>query len=58
MKRYVPEKYKIMYEKAINKKSRKSAIRSFCLECVSYSEHEVRLCTDKSCPLYSYRLSG
>ncbi len=50
MERDIPNKYRIMYSK--RDKSRKSAIRSFCLECVGYSEEEVRLCQDKDCPLF------
>lgn len=56
--RKIPKKYVPMYEKAMNRKSRKAAIRSFCLECVSYSEQEVKNCTDPACPLFLYRLSG
>ena len=56
MEREVPQKYKAMY--ARRKSSRKAAIRSFCLECVGYSEPGVKLCTDKACPLFMYRLKG
>ncbi len=31
------------------------AIRHNCLECVSWSAHEVKHCTAKLCPLYPYR---
>ena len=56
--RKIPKKYNSMYNKALAKKSRKAAIRSFCLECVGYSEKEVKVCTDDGCPLYRYRLNG
>ena len=56
MERNIPEKYQLMYNR--RKKSRKAAIRSFCLECVGYSENEVSLCPDVGCPLYLFRLSG
>lgn len=56
--RTVPKKYKGLYAKAIAKKSRKAAIRSFCLECVSYYPDEVKKCTDEGCPLYKYRVKG
>jgi len=56
IKRNIPEKYQKMY--ARRTKSRKAAVRSFCLECVGYSETEVELCTDKTCPLYPWRLRG
>jgi len=31
-------------------------IRKNCIECSCGSEVEVRLCTDKKCPLYPYRM--
>ena len=58
MERLVPKKYQKLYEKAISGRSRKAAIRSFCIECVGYFEKEVRACTDPECPLYLYRLYG
>jgi len=54
----IPRKYKKLYEKAMNSKSRKAKIRFFCLECVGFSEIEVTLCTDKSCPFYDVRRGG
>lgn len=56
MERDIPRRYRKMYDR--RKKSRKAAIRSFCLECVAYSENEVRLCTDEGCPLFRWRLTG
>jgi hypothetical protein len=56
MMRNVPEKYRQMYAK--RKKSRKSAIRFMCLECLGFSEDEVRQCSDTSCSLFSWRLKG
>lgn len=32
------------------------AIRAKCLDCMSGSAHEVRLCPSSDCPLYAYRL--
>jgi len=52
----IPEKYQPMYDRRA--KSRKAAIRSFCLQCVGYSEEEVRLCSDHNCPLFAFRLVG
>jgi len=54
--RDVPKKYTGLYDKC--KKSRKAAIRSFCVECVGYVSFEVIKCTDKGCPLYSWRKTG
>lgn len=53
-----PRKYQAMYRRAWTGKSRKAAIRAHCLECVGYSEEEVRLCTAPACPLFEYRLKG
>jgi hypothetical protein len=32
------------------------AIRNHCLECTGWSAHEVKICTDKLCNCYPYRL--
>lgn len=56
--RIVPKKYRGLYSKAVNKTSRKAAIRSFCLECLCYQEKEVINCTDTNCPLWRYREHG
>lgn len=53
-----PPKYRNLYRRAWTAKSRKAAIRAFCLECVGWSEKEVRLCTAPACPLYEFRLRG
>ncbi len=54
----VPPKHRPAYRRAWDGNSRKSAIRAFCLECVGWSENEVRLCRSVECPLYKYRLQG
>ena len=56
MERQIPTKYQGMYNR--RKKSRKAAIRSQCMECVGYSEVDVKLCTDHACPLFKWRLRG
>jgi len=52
----IPRKYKALYDK--HKRSRKAAIRIHCLECVGYSEKEVKLCTDERCSLWKWRIEG
>jgi hypothetical protein len=37
------------------KASPRSAIKSFCCECMGYDRGEVTLCSDGACPLYLYR---
>ncbi len=54
----IPAKYRAMYRTAWKHKSRKKAIRAFCLECVGYMPSEVRLCTSPDCPLFEFRLEG
>lgn len=54
----VPAKYRSLYRRAWDGKSRKAAIRAFCLECVCWSKTEVRLCTAPACPLFEYRERG
>ena len=56
--RDVPEKYRRLYARAMAGRSQSAAIRSFCLECVGYDHDEVKNCTDTTCPLYPYRLTG
>ena len=51
----IPGKYRSLYLRAWGGKSRKAAIRAFCLECTGYDAAEVRRCTDGACPLYPYR---
>lgn len=35
--------------------SPQKAIREFCLGCVGYSAHEVKMCPSVKCPLYPFR---
>jgi hypothetical protein len=51
----MPRSYRANYDKAVSGKSRKAAMRAFCLECCGYEIREVFLCTDLRCPLYPYR---
>jgi len=54
----VPPKYRGLSRRAYAGRSRKAAIRAFCLECVYWSGDEVRRCTAPACPLYEFRLKG
>ena len=54
-KEQIPKKYKAIYNKAIQHKSRVAAVKAQCLECVGWQRVEVQLCTDLACPLYLYR---
>ena len=44
--------------KVENPKSRKKAIRSMCLLCLGGSVKEVKDCSDNSCPLWEFRITG
>lgn len=41
-----------------DKGSRKKAIRLKCLDCCCGSVYEVRLCPQRSCPLWRFRLGA
>jgi len=47
--------YRRTYKLAMSGKSRKAAIKAFCLECVGWEREEVRCCTSKNCPIFLYR---
>lgn len=51
----VPDKYEGLYARAMSGKSRKAAMKFFCIECVGYVSGEIGKCTDKDCSLYPYR---
>lgn len=51
----MPRAYRGIYDRAMNGKSRKAAMRAFCLECVMWQVNEVLQCTDAACPLHPYR---
>ena len=44
------------YRRAMEGRSRKAAIRAFCVMCMGYQPHHVRECTAPWCPLDPYRL--
>lgn len=51
----IPRSYRACYDKAVQGRSLRAAINSFCLECVCWQTKEIRLCTDKACPLWMIR---
>ena len=51
----MPKVHRANYRGAVSGKSRRAAIKAFCLECVCWQKEEVRLCTALACPLYPYR---
>ena len=53
-----PHSTRESYRKAMEGRSRKAAIRAFCVMCMGYQPHHVRGCTAPECPLYPYRLGA
>ena len=51
----IPRAYRKTYDKAVERRSFRAAIKAQCLECVCWARDEVRNCTDLACPLYAYR---
>ena len=51
----VPRKQRAAFLRAWEGKSRKSAVRAMCLECMGYQAGEIPLCTSPTCPLYEFR---
>ncbi len=51
----IPARQRPIFLRAWTGKSRKAAIRAFCLECVGYQSAEVNRCTAPACALYPYR---
>lgn len=52
--RIIPKRYQKLYDRAMKGKSRKAAMKSFCIECMGYVYEEVEKCTDNGCPLFPY----
>jgi len=51
----MPKKYRHIYTRAMQGKSRKAAMNAFCLECCGWQRKEVAACTSEACPLYCFR---
>ncbi|MHC4133145.1 MAG: hypothetical protein ACYSSP_13040 [Planctomycetota bacterium] len=51
----MPKVYRANYNQAMTGRSRRAAIKAFCLECVQWQKEEVRLCSSPQCSLYPYR---
>ena len=51
----IPRHYLATYDRAMAGKSRKAAMRAFCLECCGWEIREVFRCSDLACPLHPYR---
>lgn len=43
------------FRRAYAGKSRRAAIKAFCVECMGYDAAEVKLCTSPACTLFPYR---
>jgi len=51
----IPQSYQANYRTAMSGKSRASAIKAKCLDCMCWQRVEVANCTNDACPLHPYR---
>ena len=51
----IPKKYRKIYKKAVESRSKSAAIKAFCLECICWQKSEVINCSCLTCPLYGVR---
>jgi len=51
----IPRRYRGIYIRAINGRSRAAAIHAQCLECMGWQPAEAQRCTCPACALYPYR---
>jgi hypothetical protein len=51
----IPKKYRRIYKKAAESRSKSAAIKAFCLECVCWQKNEIINCSCLTCPLYGVR---
>ncbi len=54
----VPRRYRPITRRAWLGKSRKAAIKAFCIACCGYSIEETRRCSAPLCALFPFRESG
>ena len=54
----MPSSCRRTYLQALTGKSKRAAIKAFCLECVGWERVAVAECTASACPLYLYRPFG
>ncbi len=52
----LPAKYRQLYQRALDGRSRRAAIRAHCLMCCGWQAVEVELCTAPECPLFPFRM--
>jgi len=51
-------KYPGLWRRTYDEKSRSAAIQLFCRECIGDQMIELKECSDKTCPLYQFRLGS
>jgi hypothetical protein len=51
----IPKKYRRIYKKAVESRSKSAAVKVFCLECVCWQKNEIINCSCLTCPLYGVR---
>lgn len=53
MSHAIPKVHRGLFARA--PRSRASAIKAMCLQCVGFARADVRACSDTTCPLHSWR---
>ncbi len=51
----IPKKYRRIYKKAVESRSKSAAVKALCLECVCWQKNEIINCSCLTCPLYGVR---
>ena len=52
----IPRRYRARYRKVMSGRSRKEAVKFYCLECVDWNLKEVAACTMPECQFYKWRM--
>ena len=55
-RKWMPQAYRAVYDKAVKGNSLRAAINSQCLECCCYKIEDIRNCADLACPLCPYQI--
>lgn len=50
-----PKRYREILKRSWVTRSRKTAIKAFCLECVGFERAAITECTAYACPLWGFR---
>ncbi len=54
-RKFIPERYRKTYDKAVAGKGLRAAVNARCLDCCAWQRTEIRDCPALSCPLWAVR---